>query len=458
MKNLFVAFSFLGFGMWIRLIILCSSILFEGMSLSGINIQLGAIEQDLHAGSGELQWIATAFLIAYASFLLMGGRCADYFGARRIFISGIALFGIGAFLAGSAFNVQWLIIARALQGAGAALTTPASIVLIASEFSLGPERNRALVCFSAMGALGFALGVLLIGALTEWWGWRAGYYFFVIPSLFVLILAQFTIRKVKINSSNAIPWLQAFMSVFALTAVLYGIELVGEGHYQLAILILFMGSLTVILICGAGIHSENALVPVELIGRPDLILPVFILASAFSGITGAMFLVSTLLPLRGYSPLDIGLILLPQGLAVAVCSPIATCLMNWGTPLKIAFGSLLLILVGLLLYTISAQYNYSDYLFFGTLFVGAGIALLYPTATVMVSMSASMNEQGIAFALLTTGQQIGSALGIAIVVAVNNMIPYQTLVSFSACIILVVCALIFYRIVWRHMNSIKIVG
>lgn len=314
-----------------------------GISLSGINIQLGAIERDLQASSGELQWIATAFLIAYASFLIMGGRCADHFGARRIFISGMALFGVGAFLAGSAFNVQWLVVARALQGAGAALTTPASIVLIAFEFSLGPERNRALACFSAMGAPGFALGVLLICALTGWWGWRAGYYFLVIPSLFILIGAQLIIHKVKIDSSNTIPWLQAFMSVFALTAVLYGIELVGEGQYPLAILILLMGSLTVILVCGAGKYSKNALVPLEFIGRPDLILPVFILASAFSGITGVMFLVSILLPLKGYSPLDIGLILLPQGVAVAVCSPVATCLMNRSTPLKIVFGSLLLI-------------------------------------------------------------------------------------------------------------------
>jgi MFS family permease len=174
---------------WLRLLLLCAAILFEGMSLSGINVQLAEIQRELGLLPDQLQMVASAFLTTYASFLLVGGRSADRWGSRRVFLFGIAVFGTGSLGATLASNALQIIAARAVQGAGAATTAPAAVALITAEFPAGAARNRALGVFSAMGAAGFSLGVIAVGLVTNGPGWRWAFGLYVPLSAMVLAIA-----------------------------------------------------------------------------------------------------------------------------------------------------------------------------------------------------------------------------------------------------------------------------
>lgn len=164
---------------WTRLLLLCTAVLFEGMSLSGINVQLAEIQHDLRLQPDQLQLVASAFLTTYAGFLLLGGRCADQWGRRRVFLFGVAIFGTGSLGAALARDALQIIAARAIQGVGSAITAPAAVALIVAEFPVGAARDRALGVFSAMGAAGFSAGVVAVGLVTNGPGWRWAFGLYV---------------------------------------------------------------------------------------------------------------------------------------------------------------------------------------------------------------------------------------------------------------------------------------
>src|SRR4051794_16519248 len=156
----------------LALFVVSAAILFDALDLSITQVALPSIQSDLKVGAGSLPWVANAYVLTYGGFLLLGGRASDLLGRRRVFVSGLVLFGAMSLVCGLAPSAEALIVARGLQGVGAALTVPAAVSIIATTFAEGPERNRALGVFGACASAGFAVGLVLGGVVTDALDWR----------------------------------------------------------------------------------------------------------------------------------------------------------------------------------------------------------------------------------------------------------------------------------------------
>jgi MFS family permease len=180
---------------WAGLVVLCVALFLEGMNLSSISVQIPVISEDLHLSTSTAQFVVSAYLVTYAGFLLLGGRMADLLGRRFVFIGGVTLFGLASLTAGLARDPILLIASRAVQGIGAAFTTPAAMSIIVTTFAEGPERNKALGIYSMLGASGFAVGAIVSGVLTNWLNWRWGFFDYVIIAALVILLTPILVAK-----------------------------------------------------------------------------------------------------------------------------------------------------------------------------------------------------------------------------------------------------------------------
>ncbi|MFJ3660008.1 MFS transporter [Streptomyces sp. NPDC090119] len=412
---------------WTKLLVLCTAILFEGMSLSSINVQLAGIRGSLDLRPDQLQLVAGAFLATYAGLLLVGGACADRWGRRRMFLTGVALFGASSLGASLAQEDVLLTVARALQGVGAAVTAPAAVALIVTSFPEGAARNRALGVFSAMGAAGFSLGVVVGGVLTEAFGWRAAFFLYVPLSLLVVALGTRVLDRDTTRSGTArrrIAWPPALLITGGLIAVVYTIGRLGTGSPAGIAVVGGTGLVATAAFFATQARSPVPLLPPALMADRRVVASCVALGSAFAAITGAMFLVALDLQDRqGYSAMAAGLAFLPQGLAVGVLSTPAARLADRRPTTRLLLGGLAVIALGQLLYTTVQNGGYLTHLLPAALLVGGGIALTYPAAVMLTSSAASLDDQGTASGALTAAQQAGGALGVAAVTGLQSMAP-----------------------------------
>ncbi|WP_306316279.1 MULTISPECIES: MFS transporter [unclassified Streptomyces] len=414
---------------WTRLLVLCTAVLFEGMSLSSINVQLAGIQEGLELRPDQLQLVAGAFLTTYAGLLLVGGTCADRWGRRRMFLSGVAVFGIGSLAATLAQEPVLLIGARAVQGVGAAVTAPAAVALIVAGFPEGAARNKALGVFSAMGAAGFSLGVVIGGLLTQGFGWRGAFFLYVPLATLVLALGPRVLAAGTPEAAGGagrgglMPWLPPLLITGGLVAVVYAVGRVGTGSGAEVTVVAAVGLAAIVVFLVTQARARVPLLPPALLADRRMLAACLALGGAFAGITGAMFLVATeLQEKQGYSALLTGLAFLPQGLAVGLLSTPASRLANRAPVTRLLLAGLAVITVGQLLYTTVEQHAYVTHLLPAAILVGAGIAVAYPAATLLASAAADMSEQGTASGTLVTWQQAGGALGVAAVTAIDSSV------------------------------------
>lgn len=432
-------------GAWLRLLLLCTAILFEGMSLSGINVQLAEIQRALGLRPDQLQLVASAFLTTYAGFLLVGGRCADRWGRRRVFLLGVALFGAGSLGAALAQGAIQIVAARGVQGVGGAITAPAAVALIVSSFPAGAARNKALGVFSAMGAAGFSLGVIAGGFITSGLGWRWAFGFYVPMSAAVLAIAPRFLPADQRDERGGVAFHAAALVTTGLITLVYAIGRVGAAPASEVIPIGGAGLALLGVFLFVQSRTAQPLLPLSLLADRWIAAASIALGGAFAGITGAMFLVSTALQEHhGYSPLFTGLAFLPQGLAVGLLStPAARLATRWPVT-RLLLGGLGVLVMGQLLYTGATSGGYVGHLLPAAVLVGAGIAGIYPAATMMTAASAGAHEQGVASGILTTCQQAGAALGVAAVTAIQSRASanHQSAAGLWACAVFAIVALI----------------
>src|SRR3712207_2405067 len=157
---------------WIALVLLCAAQFMVVLDASIVNVALPSIQTDLGFSEQNLQWVVNAYTLVFGGFLLLGGRMADLLGRRRLFIIGLGVFSAASLLGGLAQNEGMLVAARALQGLGAAIISPAALSIVTTTFAEGKERNKALGIWGAIAGMGGAAGVLMGGMLTEWAGWE----------------------------------------------------------------------------------------------------------------------------------------------------------------------------------------------------------------------------------------------------------------------------------------------
>ncbi|QGZ51091.1 MFS transporter [Streptomyces sp. QHH-9511] len=389
-----------------------------------VNVALPSIGQDLGSGSAGLSWVANAYLITFGGLLLLGGRVADLFGHRRLFLGGLGLLAAASALGALAPNASALVAARAVQGIGAALAAAAAFALLLVLFPEGPGRHRALGAFAAMGGLGGVLGTVLGGVLTDVLGWRSTFWLNVVAAVVLLLLGS-----VRLKGTAHSPTGRGFDLAGALTATgglgLVAYALVGgaENGRLSAATLGAAGAELALLAVFAVVENRTAvpLVPPAVLARPSLRL-----ANALSGLAQMtlfpmFFLVSLYLQsVLGYEPLGGGLGLLPLSLVVVAVAPqTGRLILRIGLTRTMTLGFALLCAGTLwLALALTADGTFFSTVLAPSLLLGAALPLVMVTTNVAATAEVAPEETGLASGLVNTSQQFGSVLGLAILVAV----------------------------------------
>ncbi len=406
---------------WASLIVLCAALFLEAMNLSSINVQIPAIRQSFHLSTATAQFVVSAYLVTYAGFLLLGGRLADVLSRRLVFIGGVALFGLASLMGGLAGDPTLLVVARAVQGIGAALTAPAAMSIITTTFAEGPERNRALGIYSAMGASGFAGGAVLSGVLTSVLNWRWGFFDYVIIAALVILLTPVLVAKTHHPDAQTRGFdLAGALSITAGLLVL--VYAVGDANAAAVGQTLALIVLTIILLVVFVVIEMRAHTPMLPFGifRSRMLTSANMVALTFlAAFTGLLF-ISTLYMqnVLGFSPFQAGLAFVPMGIVAAIVSNLAPLLVTrLGIRLVLVLGMLLLA-IGIALTALISTAGTFWNIVLPSLLVGAGLSLAFPPMTIAAVTGVQDTDQGLASGLIVTGQQLGGALGLALVTVV----------------------------------------
>lgn len=387
-----------------------------------VNVALPKMQQALGFSGSGLEWIVTAYSLAFGSLLLLGGRLGDLFGRRRIFITGLAVFSLGSLLGGFATGEAFLLAARALQGAGAALAAPTALALVATTFPAGVPRNRALGVYAGMSGAGGAIGLLLGGILTTYVSWRC--VLFVNVPIGLLIIALAPVALVSTGRQRGrldIPG--AVTSTAGLALLVYGLTKAAAGqdgisHWGDGVVMASLAAAAVLLVGFVFIElrSSHPQLPLHLLRsrrRSGAYLMLLLLGTAMFAVF--FFLTIYVQTVWGYSPVRAGVAWLPFPITIiAVSMLVARVLVTrvGVRPLLLA-GPLLAGAGFLLLSRLSVDGTYWPDLLPKLLLVSAGLGLMFVPLTLMVVSHVRDQDAGAASGVMNVGQQIGGSIGLA---------------------------------------------
>ncbi|GGU58031.1 MFS transporter [Lentzea flava] len=375
----------------------------------------------------SLQWVVSAYAVGFGGFLLFGGRVADRFGARRTFVLGLVLFGFACLAGGFAGSAEALVIARGVQGFGAALLTPATLTLINTSFAEGAERNRALSVWGAAGSGGLAAGALLGGVITNALGWQ--WVFFLLAP--IALGAAAAARPVLAPGAARTATRGGFDVAGAVLATagssLLVLGLVSGPEAGWASLrgggALIIGLLLLAVFVVVEWRTGDPLVPLRLFGNRSLVIAIGVILVFQSALGGAYYLFTTYLQdVLGYNALQAGLAFVPLTLVSMAASLklTGTLLGRWGVRATL-FAGMVVNGAGMVLLAAGMAVDAPFWTVLAGLLVwGLGGGLTFPAMFVAAASGVAPEEQGVASALATTSQQIGGAIGLAVLVAVAN--------------------------------------
>jgi EmrB/QacA subfamily drug resistance transporter len=406
------------------LALLCVVQLMLVLDFSIVNVALPAIGHQLGLSRSGVQWVASSYGLTLGGLLLLGGRLADLLGRRRLFVTGLAVFGAASLTGGLAVSGLMLIVMRAAQGLGAAMVAPALLSLITTTFVEGPQRDRALGWFGAASASGFALGVFLGGVLTQFIGWRAVLFVNVPLAAAAIPLAIRLFRDTRGRGAAQGYDLPGGLIVAAgLLALIYGLIQVNQSGIAAATLIPFIAG--IVLLAGFVWREDRAtapLMPLRIFRLRALSAAnaVAVLVSMIMG-TAVLLLSLQLQDVDGLGPLAAGLAFLPLGVlvgAVAIISPRLAG--RVGLKPVLVTAAALMTLGTLLLARVTAASTYAAVILPGTVILALGFGAFISTATIAATDSVHDEQQGLAAGLLNSAQQVGGSLGIALLVTLAS--------------------------------------
>ena len=410
---------------WV-VVALLSTVQFMGvLDFAMVNIALPAMQQALGFSEQNLQWIVSAYSLTWGGFLLLGGRAADILGRRRVFMAGLGLFTIASLIGGLA-QFQWVFItARAFQGLGAAIMSPAALSILTTTFGEGHKRNQAMGIWNAFASGGFAAGVLLGGILIDNLGWQWVMFVNVPLGTAVFAFSPIVLSESRAQTTTSQVDIAGAVTVTAgLMLLVYALVQAPEvGWITASTLLLFVGALTFLtLFVWIERQSLSPLIPLGIFRRRTLVAANFVGALLHAVAVSMVFILTLYMQqILNYSALQTGLALLPHALAESVMAPLASQLVNrWGVKTTLVAG-MMLVMAGMVILTqISVRDNFIGDLLPGTVIAGLGIVTGLVSVTIAATAGINNSEQGLASGLLSTCEQIGAATGLAIVVAIST--------------------------------------
>lgn len=406
----------------LALVLLAVSQLILALDYTIIFVALPSLGAELGFSALHLQWVVSAYSLVYGGFLLIGGRLSDLLGRRRMFMIAMGLFGLGSLLGGLADSQSLLIIARGLQGLGGALLSPATLSLIMSNFEEGQERNRAMGIWAAMGGVGLSLGLLLGGLLTSYIGWESTFFVNVPIAVLVLILAPIALKESRTSSRSRHFDVAGSLSVTAgmLLIVYYLIQSPVDGWLNSRTIIPgVIGLVLLILFVIIETRTREPLIPFRLF-RLRSLTGAALTATIFSASFGTLYYFLTLYTqeVLHYSAIQSGLSFLPLTLSALLGAKLINKMISTiGVAGTIASG-MGLGAIGFMLLTGLSETGSAWGIIPGMVIIGLGQAFVFTTMYIAGSTNIDMNEQGLASSIVSTGQQIGGAIGLAVIMAV----------------------------------------
>ena len=390
------------------------------LDLTIVNVALPSIQGNLHFSTTNLTWVIDAYVLVFGGLLLLGGRAGDIFGRRRMFVVGIGLFALASLAGGLATSQLPLVIARAVQGIGAAIASPTALALVAVTFPEGHARNRAMAVYASMTAAGGATGLLLGGALVEAASWR--WVFFVNVPIAMLVMAATPFVLPKVDGHGGRLDVPGAVTVSGGIAFLvYGLVRAPDaGWLAPATLASFaVGILLLLVFVAIERRSTQPLIPLGFLRHRNrmggYVMMMLIGASMLSLL---FFLTQFLQEVLGYSSLRAGVAYLPVPVMVASTSIfLSRRIKRYGVRIFITLGPLLVAAGVFWASFLDASSSYVHV--FGPLVIfGLGMGFSFVPLTLNAVSSVRNHEQGLASSLLNTSQQIGGSLGLAVLVTI----------------------------------------
>ncbi|MEK8126389.1 MFS transporter [Paenibacillus filicis] len=406
----------------LALMLLAVSQLVLALDYTIIFVALPSLGADLGFSANSLQWVVSAYSLVFGGFLLIGGRLSDLLGRRKMFIVATAIFALGSLLGGLATSQMMLILARGLQGLGGALLSPATLSLIMSNFNEGTERNRAMGVWAATGGVGLSLGLLLGGVLTSYIGWETTFYVNVPIAIISIFLAPIVLVESKVETKKRHYDAAGTISVTAgmILIVYYLIESPMEGWLSAGTLPFgLLGAALLLLFVFIENRTQEPLIPFRLFRNRNL-TGAALMAALFSASFGTLYYFLTLYTqeVLHYSAIQSGLSFLPLTISAFLGARLINkMLSSVGVAGTIAIGMGLGGIGFFMLTGISVSGNIWS-IIPGTVIIGIGQALVFTTMFIAGSTGIDPKEQGVASAMISTGQQIGGAVGLAVIMAI----------------------------------------
>jgi EmrB/QacA subfamily drug resistance transporter len=402
---------------WYALALLSAVQFMVVLDLAIVNVALPSIQTDLGFSQENLQWVISAYALLFGGFLLLGGRAADLLGRRRIFLVGIVVFTLGSLAAGLAWSDTSLIGARAFQGLGAAIITPAALSILSTTFGEGRERNIALGVWGAVGGFGAAAGVLLGGVLTDSLGWEWIFFVNVPVGLAGLALAPRLLDESRDARSKSFDAVGAVLVTSGLSSLVYAITQAGQNGWTAGRTLTFF-SVAVALIVGFVAWELRHPEPLMRFGilRIRTLTGANVAAFILNIVTLSMFLSLTLYmqEVLRFSAMKTDVAYLAVAGSAIIWSTVAAQLVTRIGVKRVMVTGLTCVTAGLAYFTqISVGGSYVGDLLPGFLLLGLGLGFSYVPMSIAALAGVEPAEAGLASGLINTSQQIGGALGIA---------------------------------------------
>jgi EmrB/QacA subfamily drug resistance transporter len=422
---------------WTALILLCVAQFIVVLDASIVNVALPSIGKGLHFSEQNLPWVVNAYVIAFGGFLLLGGRAADLLGRRRVFMAGLLVVAVASLLAGFAANQGELIAARAAQGLGAAIVSPAALSIVTSLFRDGAERNKALGAWGAVAGSAGAAGVLLGGILTSGLSWQWVLWVNVPVSLIALALTPGLIPESRSESTARHFDGPGAVSVTAglslLAYAVLGASSAGWGSTKTVSLLAASVALIAVFIA-IELRSKAPLVPFRIFRLRTLtganLVAILLGASLFS----MFFFISLYMQqVLGYSPIHAGLSYLPLAVTIIVAAGLGGQLVTRFGFKPILAAGMAFTAIGLVWFSrVSVGGSFLSDILGPSLLAAMGLGFGFVTSTIAAVSGVRGEEQGVASGLINTSQQIGGALGLAVLSTIATTRTHHVLAGGGA--------------------------
>ena len=402
---------------WWTLLIVALAQLVVVLDGTIVNIALPQAQEELGLTDGGRQWVVTAYALAFGALLLLGGRIADFWGRKRTFIVGMIGFGVASAFGGLVATGELLVVARALQGAFAALLAPAAHAVLTTTFTHGRERNTAFAVFGAVSGAGAAVGLVLGGVLTEFASWRWCLLVNVPIVLVAIVAAWFVVKESKAEGDTRLDLVGTVVVALGLASLVYGFTQAEEGWGDPVVLgFIALGAGLLALFVLVEHRSDHPLLPLSVLAhrvRGGAFLVQLLVGSVMIG--ALLYLTFHLQIVLGFGPLEAGLASLPMTAVIMIAAPLLTKALPAIGPRPLMIVGPVVAAIGLFwLSAITPDGAYAVEVLPPLIVLGLGLAGIFVPVQNLALTGVAPHESGAASATSQAMMQIGGSVGLAV--------------------------------------------